>query len=137
MSPESNVPQERAIVEVSSETQALVKEAMPNESEQIKNETMALIEAIKTKAQIEAQKAGEFTRDSYLDAVRSAREEIEKMNLFEPKRIEDSFKLMQKEVEKDWEALVKPMTDLGDRLSEAGKAAWEALTSPRSNNSDS
>ena len=137
MSSEPTVPKERAIVEVSDETQTLVKESMPDASEQIKNETMALIEAIKTKAQVEAQKAGDFTRDTYLDAVRSARKEIENMNVFEPKRIEDSFKLMQTEVEKDWEALVKPMTELGDRLSEAAKVAWEALTAPNSDDSNS
>ncbi len=131
MTKEQDTVKESALVEVSPETQALVKEEMPQESDEVKNETMALIETIKTKAQSEAQKAGEFTRDTYLDAVRSVREEIEKLNLFDKERIEESIELMQKEVEKDWDSLVKQATNLGDRLNEAAKAAWEALTAPR------
>ncbi|NJK48436.1 hypothetical protein HC931_09795 [Candidatus Gracilibacteria bacterium] len=130
MTVESNVPKESAIVEVSEETKALVESEMPNETNEIKQETMALIEAIKTKAQSETQKAGEFTREKYLEAIRSVREEVDKMN-FNPDRVSDSIRLMQTEIEKDWEALVKQVTELGDRLNDAAKAAWDALTAPR------
>ncbi|NJO94321.1 MAG: hypothetical protein HC820_08230 [Hydrococcus sp. RM1_1_31] len=130
MTNESNVPKESALVEVSEETKALVEAEMPNESNEVKNETMALIEAIRTKAQSETQKAGEFTREKYLEAIRSVREEVDKMN-FNPERVEDSFRIMQQEVEKDWEAMVKKVAELGDRLSDAAKAAWDALTAPR------
>jgi hypothetical protein len=130
MTVESNVPKESTIVEVSEETKALVESEMPNETNEIKQETMALIEAIKTKAQSETQKAGEFTREKYLEAIRSVREEVDKMN-FNPDRVSDSIRLMQTEIEKDWEALVKQVTELGDRLNDAAKAAWDALTAPR------
>ncbi|MGK7876275.1 MAG: hypothetical protein AB4426_24160 [Xenococcaceae cyanobacterium] len=136
MANETNVPQESAIVEVSDET-ALVKEGKPEETDEVKNETVALIEAIKREAQSEVQKAGDFTREKYLEAVRTAREQIEKMNLFDPERIEEAIKQVQKEVEKDWDALVKEVNTIGDRLSDAAKAAWEALTAPRPDDSSS
>lgn len=128
---EYEVPTNRSIVEVSDETKALVESEMPNESNRVKQETMALIEAIKTKAQSETQKAGEFTREKYLEAIRSARAEIDKMN-FEPERVENSMRILQDEMEKNWDALVKQVSELGDRLGDAAQAAWEALTAPRS-----
>ena len=128
---ESNTPKESAIVEVSPETKALVEKEMPEASQLVKNETMALIEAIKTKAQSETQKAGEFTREKYLEAVRAVRTDIEKLE-FKPEKIEESFKLIQEEAEKNWDSLAKQVTDLGDRLTEAAQAAWEKLSAPRS-----
>lgn len=128
---EYEVPTNRSIVEVSDETKALVETEMPDESNRVKQETMALIEAIKTKAQSETQKAGEFTREKYLEAIRSARAEIDKLN-FEPERVERSMQILQDEMEKNWDALVKQVSELGDRLGDAAQAAWEALTAPRS-----
>jgi hypothetical protein len=131
MTTESNVPKERALMEVSEETKALVEQEMPEETNAIKRETMELIETIKRKAQAEAQKAGEFTRDSYLEAVRKVRQDVEGTNLFDPDRIAESIRLMQGDVEKNWESLVKEVTSLGDRLAEAAQAAWDKLTTPR------
>jgi hypothetical protein len=45
---EYEVPTNRSIVEVSDETKALVETEMPDESNRVKQETMALIEAIKS-----------------------------------------------------------------------------------------
>ncbi|MBR8826740.1 MAG: hypothetical protein DSM107014_02360 [Gomphosphaeria aponina SAG 52.96 = DSM 107014] len=126
MSNEANVPEESAIVEVESE-EIVVKEKTDN----VPQETMALIEAIKRKAQSETQKAGEFTREKYLEGVRKARIEIEKLN-FSPEQVETSIKQIQSEVEKDWDGLLKEVKSFGDRLSDAAKAAWDALTAPRS-----
>jgi hypothetical protein len=137
MATDPNVPQEGAIVKVSPEIETLVTQAMPDATNEVKQETMQLIEAIKTKAQSEAQKAGDLTRETYLEAVRNAREQVESLNLFDRDRIEESIKLVQQEVEKDWDALAKQVTSLGDRLNEAAKAAWEVLTKSRSDHSDS
>jgi len=128
---QNNVPKERAIVEYSERNQEIVKTNMPEASEQVQQETLALIEAIQKRAQTEAQKAGEFTREKYLEAVRTARAEVQKMNLFDPERIENSIQLMEKEAEKNWEVIAKEVTSLGDRLADAAKAAWDALTTPR------
>ncbi|MEC5032858.1 MAG: hypothetical protein SAL07_23395 [Oscillatoria sp. PMC 1051.18] len=145
MTTDPQVPQEQALapLDVSPETQEMVRREMPEATEQAKNETMALIEAIKRKAQLQAQqmqaeaeKASEITVEKYLEAIRTARREVEQMDLFDPERIEYSIKLMQMDAEQNWENLVKEISTLGDRLNDAAKAAWEALTAPRPDYSD-
>lgn len=131
MNSQSNIAQERVLVEYSAETNALVEQNMPDESDVVKQETKALIEAIKRRAQSEAKGAGELTRDTYLTAVRQARETIEQNKIFDPDRIEYTVKLMQMDAEKNWDALLKEVSVLGDRLSDAAKAAWDVLTAPR------
>lgn len=142
MSTETNIAKEYAIVEVteeqkaladniSEETNALVEAEMAGESDALKNETKALIDAIKKRAQSEAQTAGDLTREAYLNAVRQARENIEQNKLVDPERIAYSIKLIQYEAEKNWESIVKEVATLGDRLADAAKAAWDAFTAPR------
>jgi hypothetical protein len=116
-----------AIVEVNPETKKLVEQEMPNATEEIRRETAALFEAIRSRAQAEAQSAGEFTRDAYLNAVRQAREAVEQNKLIDPESIEKSIELVQQEAEKNWQAIARDVEALGNRLSEAAKAAWEKL----------
>ncbi|GET36202.1 hypothetical protein [Microseira wollei] len=130
---------ESAIVEISPQTDALVEKEMAGESDDLKRETKALIDAIKKRAQAEAaaatetaQSVGTMTRDAYLDAVRKARETLEQNQLLlERDRVEYSMKLIQMEAEKNWESILNEVKEWGDRLSEAAKAAWEKLTAPR------
>lgn len=122
------IPQNSPIAQ---QTNDLVETEMAGESEDLKNETKALINALKTRAQSEAQSAGTLTREAYLSAVRRARETLEQNKLIERDRIEHSFELIQREAEKNWESIVKEVAELGDRLADAAKAAWEALTAPR------
>ena len=142
MTTEPNTTPEKYDVEVISQNKNLPLDdetALTNASQKqtMGQETQNLIEAIRTKAQSEAQKAGDFARDSYLDAVRKAREEIENLNIFDPERIENAIKQVQGEVEKDWDRLFKQANDLGERLNEAAQAAWEKLTAPRPQESES
>lgn len=106
--------------------------------EEIQRETQALIEALTRRAQEEAHSAGEFTRDTYLKVIRQARAAVEGTPLLDPTHLEQSFDSLQQEAEKtigslqqeaekNWHALVSEMNGLGDRLSEAAKAAWEKL----------
>ncbi|GAB4135125.1 MAG: hypothetical protein Fur0046_07600 [Cyanobacteria bacterium J069] len=95
--------------------------------DEIQRETKALIDAITHRAQAEAHSAGEFTRETYLKVVRQAREAVEQNQLFKPDELEQSIDSIQKEAEKNWNALVTEVNELGDRLSEAAKAAWEKL----------
>ncbi|MBF2086490.1 hypothetical protein [Thermoleptolyngbya sp. C42_A2020_037] len=95
--------------------------------DEIQRETKALIDAITHRAQEEAHSAGEFTRETYLKVVRQAREAVEQNQLFKPDELEQSIDSIQKEAEKNWNALVSEVNELGDRLSEAAKAAWEKL----------
>lgn len=117
--------------QVSSQTNDLVETEMAGESDDLKSETKALIDALKKRAQVEAQNAGTLTREAYLTAVRRAREKIENEQLIERDRIENSFELIKNEAEKNWESVIKEVAEVGDRLAEAAKAAWETLTAPR------
>lgn len=117
--------------QISSQTSDMVEHEMAGESDDVKGETKALIDALKKRAQIEAQSAGTLTREAYLNAVRKARETLEQNQLIERERIEYSFELIQKEAEKNWQSIVKEVAEIGDRLADAGKAAWDTLTAPR------
>jgi len=135
MTNEPNIPKESAIVETNAEEKAIVEQDNLEESGKVRKETMALIEAIRTKASSETQKAGEFTLEKYLETVRGLRAEIEKLE-FKPEQVEESFKHIQDEAEKNWDSLTKQVQDVGDRLSEAAKVAWETLTQPKESDKD-
>ncbi|MDZ7957541.1 MAG: hypothetical protein RMY34_06490 [Aulosira sp. DedQUE10] len=120
------------IVEISPQTDELVETEMAGETDEVKRETKALIEALKRRAQTEAESAGTLTRETYLNAVRQAREALEGEKLIERDRIERSWAVMQDEAEKNWHLLLKEFTDFGDRIQNAAKAAWEAFNAPRS-----
>lgn len=117
--------------QISSQTSDLVEAEMAGESDDLKSETKALIDALKKRAQVEAQSAGTLTREAYLNAVRRARETLEHNQLIERDRIENAFDLIQREAEKNWNSVLKEAGELGERLADAAKAAWEALTAPR------
>jgi gas vesicle protein len=120
---------------ISPETDALVEQEMAGQNADLKEETKALIEAIKKRAQSEIQTAQDLTREGYLSAVRQAREAIEQTQLIDPDRIEHSVQLIQEEAQKNWQSITDEIQSLGDRLSEAAKAAWNALTQPKSSDS--
>jgi glycosyltransferase A (GT-A) superfamily protein (DUF2064 family) len=122
---------ESVLVEISPQTNELVEKEMAGETDQVKHETKALIDAIKKRAQAEAHSAGNLTRETYLNAVRQAREAIEANQLIERDRIEQSITLIQAEAEKNWNSVLKEVSDLGDRIQQAAKAAWDVLTAPR------
>lgn len=128
--PETPTPETSAIVEVDPKTDALVESEMAGESDDIKRETKALIDAIRQRAQSEAQAAGDYTRETYLRLIREAREAVEQNRLFDPEKIEKSAENLKLEAEKNWHALVNEVSQFSDRLSEAARAAWEKLVQP-------
>ncbi len=103
----------------------------PTQTDAIRQETAALIDAIRKRALAEIQTAGDLTRETYLNAVRQAREAVEQTKLIEPDRIEQSIHQIQQEAEHNWQSVVKEVEDFGQRLSEAAKAAWEKLIPPQ------
>ncbi|MDY6802431.1 MAG: hypothetical protein SXA11_01290 [Cyanobacteriota bacterium] len=125
---EPTVPKERAIVEVSDSTNKMVETEMANETDAAKQETKELIEAIKKLAQSEVQAAGDFTREAYVNAVREARETIERIKLIDTDSIERAGTMLERETEQNWQAMVKEIQDFGDRLVAAAQAAWDVLT---------
>ncbi|PMB00694.1 hypothetical protein CEN50_02130 [Fischerella thermalis CCMEE 5268] len=120
---------------ISPETDALVEQEMAGQNADIKQETKALIEAIKKRAQSEIHTAQDLTREAYLTAVRRARETIEETKLIDPDRLEQSVQLIQQEAQKNWHSITDEIQRLGDRLTEAAKAAWNVLTQPKSSDS--
>jgi len=120
------------IVEISSQTDELVETEMANESDEVKRETKALIEALKRRAQAEADSAGTLTRETYLKAVRQARELVEGRKLMQRDRLEDSWAVIQDEVGRNWYLLMKDLVDFNFRLRKAAMAAWETFNNPYS-----
>ena len=112
------------IVEISLQTREI------GEIDAVKQETTALLEAIKKRAQAEAETAGTITRETYLNAVRQVREAIERNKLIERDSLEYSWTVIQEELERNWYLLSKDVIDLGDRIQNAAKAAWEAFNAP-------
>ena len=129
MTETNNTPEtkETTIVSVSAETNALVETEMAGQDDQIKEETKALVEAIKKRAQSEIENAQTLTQDAYLNAVRSAREAIEQNKLLDPERIEHSVEIIQKEAQENWQKIADEITDLGNRVQEAAQVAWDIL----------
>jgi prophage DNA circulation protein len=118
-------------IEITPQTNEMVDQEMINETDELKRETKALIEALKRRAKAEAESAGTLTRETYLNAVRRAKETIEGEKIIERDRIEDSFNSIQQEAEKNWHQLVKQFTELGLRFQDAAKAAWDTFHAPR------
>ncbi len=122
----------------SSRTQALVKQKMPQESDEVRDATVALIDALKRRAMSEAKSAGDWTRNSYLQAIEKAKENVDQtQHLAETYRakLDDAVRFIQEETETNWDIIVQEFDELGTRLSEAADAAWETLTQPRSDSS--
>jgi anthranilate/para-aminobenzoate synthase component I len=119
-------------------TNDLVEAELAGQSDEVKQETKALIDALKLRAQTEvhsaedlAKSASDYTRETYLKLVRQARESVEQGKIFDLERIEQSAQQLQQEAEKNWQTLVHEVNGFSDRLSEAAKLAWEKLTEPR------
>lgn len=127
----SNKPESRDrennLVHISSETNDLVERSMAGESDRLKEETKALVEAIRKRAQSEIENAQTLTQDAYLNAVRSAREAVEQNELLDPKRVEHSVTMIQRDVETNWQKTVDEIASLGGRLQEAAQTAWDIL----------
>ena len=128
---DKNIEESSAIVEITPQTNEMVEKEMAGASDDVKNETKALIDAIKKRAQVEAQSAGTLTRETYLNAVRQARQAVEDNPIIERDRIEHAFDMIQQEAQKNWDSVTKEFQDLGDRLQAAAQAAWDVLTAER------
>ncbi len=119
------------VVQVSPQTNEMVETEMAGVTDDVKQETKELIEALTRRAQAEAESAGTLTRETYLNAVRRAREAIEGEKLIERDRLERSWTIIQEEAERNWHLLLKDFAELGIRCQNAAQAAWEAFTAPR------
>lgn len=132
MSPEPSVDKESAIVEDPATTDIVVKKTddSTGETEDVKEATEALVEAIKKLATSEMQAAGDFSREAYLKAVTGARETLEKIKLIDAEQIEKSVQEIQTEADKNWQSVLGEIMEFGDRLTKAAQVAWDILTAP-------
>jgi hypothetical protein len=127
----TTTPETTAVVQISPETEALVKQEMPDKPEEAQRETMALIEAIKRRAQLSVQEARDVTLDSYLKAVQQAREAVEQNKpLIDPVQVEKSVELVQRQAEMNWSVIVSEIESLGVQLVDAARDAWNMLMHP-------
>jgi ElaB/YqjD/DUF883 family membrane-anchored ribosome-binding protein len=133
MSSESTDPKTTALAEVSPDTKALVEEKMGDESDEIKQHMMALMEAIKKRATSQLESTEEMTREVYVSALQQARETLNKTEDFFHDRktlLERSIEEVENTANQRWESLVQEMKEMGDRLDRAVSTAWKILTEP-------
>ncbi|MEO0408101.1 MAG: hypothetical protein AAF289_12195, partial [Cyanobacteria bacterium P01_A01_bin.135] len=84
--------------------------------------------ALRTRAMAEANAAGTFAYETYMNAVRKARQSIEEEKLVKPNELEDAIAHLEVEAKKNWETLVNDVATFSDRLTKAAEAAWETFT---------
>lgn len=125
--------QPEAADEITEETRALVEKAMPDESDEVKEHLVGLVNAIKKRAQAQSQAAGDMSREAYLQAVRQAKEALDTVGKFtqdSQKSIEKAVSTVEEEARSNWESILKETEKIGHRLDKAAAAAWEILTAP-------
>ncbi|MEG4864898.1 MULTISPECIES: hypothetical protein [unclassified Microcoleus] len=117
---------ETTIVEVTPETTAIVKQEMPDATDETIAETAALFESIKKRAAAEFQAAGELTREAYLKAVTKASEAIDENKSIAKDRMKEAVSLIKKESEKNWLVLDAIKTRAQAQVQDAGEVSREA-----------
>jgi len=120
-------PADEAIVKSGGPNDPTTPPDYPTMPEVMGQETEALVNALRTRAMSEANAAGNFAQDTYLNAVRQARQNLEQNKLVDPNEMERAIAQLQLEAEKNWQTLVNDVSTFGDRLSEAAKAAWDVF----------
>jgi uncharacterized protein YchJ len=117
---------EEQIIDVTSETTAIVKKEMPDATEEAIAETAVLFEAIKKRAAAEVQAAGDLTREAYLKAVQKAQLALAKNKTIAQERMTDAVGLIQKEAEKNWLVVDAIKTRAQSQVKDAGEVSREA-----------
>ncbi len=117
---------ETTIVEVTPETTAIVKQEMPDATDETIAETAALFESIKKRATAEFQAAGELTREAYLKAVTKASEAIDENKSIAKERMTEAVSLLKKESEKNWLVVDAIKTRAQAQIQDAGEVSREA-----------
>ncbi|MEG3941357.1 hypothetical protein QT995_24865 [Microcoleus sp. S36b_A3] len=117
---------ETTIVEVTPETTAIVKQEMPEATDETIAETAALFESIKKRAAAEFQAAGELTREAYLKAVTKASDAIDENKSIAKDRMTAAVSLIKKESEKNWLVLDAIKTRAQAQVQDAGEVSREA-----------
>lgn len=121
-------PEDEAIVKAGGANDPTTPPEYPMSAAAMGQEAEALVNALRTRALAEANAAGTFAYDTYMNAVRQARTSIEQEKLVKPNELEAAIAHLQEEAEKNWQTLVNDVTTFGDRLAKAAEAAYETFT---------
>jgi pSer/pThr/pTyr-binding forkhead associated (FHA) protein len=143
LSTEANEVESSQVVEaeiVPEESLAIVRVEPQDPDRELSTQTAALFSAINRRVVSELKAAGNLTRDTYLKAIRKARESVEQNKLVDPEEFEQN-------AEKYWQSLTKGTSNLGarigaatvqgaselsSRLNAAAKAAFREFLAPNS-----
>lgn len=117
---------EEEIIDVTPETTAIVKQEMPEATDEAIAETAVLFEALKKRAAAEVQAAGDLTREAYLKAVQKAQLALAKNKTIAKERMTDAVGLIQKEAEKNWLVVDAIKTRAQSQVQDAGEVSREA-----------
>lgn len=117
---------EEEIIDVTPETTAIVKQEMPEATDEAIAETAVLFEALKKRAAAEVQAAGDLTREAYLKAVHKAQLALAKNKTIAKERMTDAVGLIQKEAEKNWLVVDAIKTRAQSQVQDAGEVSREA-----------
>jgi pSer/pThr/pTyr-binding forkhead associated (FHA) protein len=142
LSTESEEAESAQVVEaeiVPEESLAIVRVEPQDPEGELSTQTAALFSAINRRVVSELKAAGNLTRDTYLNAIRKARESVEQNKLVDPEQFEQN-------AEKYWQSLTKGTSnlgsrigaatvqgasELGSRLNAAAKAAFREFLAPK------
>lgn len=116
---------------VSPETRALVERSLPGESDEVQYHAMALIEAIKKRAETQMQATGDMTRENYISAMRQAQSTLETTGSFFTEQrhtLATTLSQIEDQANKNWETLISDVQKVGNRIDRAINAAWQVLT---------
>ncbi|NEO86512.1 MAG: hypothetical protein F6J87_19965 [Spirulina sp. SIO3F2] len=135
--PNDPQPNETPASDVSPETKAIVDEKLPQESDEIKQHLMALIDAVKRQTQTQLETAGDVTRDVYVNTMRQAQETLKNSGLVlddQWNSIESSVSGIESLASKNFDVVFKDFQKWGDRMDRAFNAAWQILTEDHDDN---
>ncbi len=124
-------PVEAVVDEISPQTQKMVDDKLPHASDDVKQATMALVDAIKKRAKSQARTTGQWTRAAYIEAAQQAKDLLSQRQELSQKykaQLDNSLEWIEEEANQRWESLSKEAESWGERLSRAADSAWRILS---------
>lgn len=119
------------VTEISPQTQTLVDDKLPYATDDVKQATLALVDAIKKRAKAQAQATGQWTQEAYIEAAKQTKDLLSRRQELAQKykaQLDDSLEWIEEEATHHWESLSGEAESWGDRLSRAADSAWRILT---------
>lgn len=122
---------EAVVSEISPQSRDMVDRNLPNASDDVKQATMALVDAIRKRAKAQAKVTGRWTKETYLEAAQQAKDLLSRREELAQKyrnQLDNALQWIEEEANQRWEPLSAETESWGERLSKAADAAWKILT---------